>query len=209
MSHPKVGDIQITKNKILIVEGRDEENFFEAYFEDHLSISDIQILPIGGKTLLPDNLEVLVKDSNFISNVQVLAIIRDADNNANSAFQSVCAALKKSKLPIPNAPLQVVDGNPMVNVMIMPPGSSSGKLEDLCLQSVSSDPALPCLHSYFSCLQVIPGFSMPQDISKAKVHAFLSSRIESDLRLGEAALASYWPFGNAVFDPLKNFILSL
>ncbi len=46
-------------------------------------------------------------------------------------------------------------------------------------------------------------------LGEAKVHAFLSSRIESDLRLGEAALASYWPFDNAVFDPLKDFLLSL
>ena len=209
MSHPKLGDIHITKSKILIVEGRDEANFFKAYFKDNLFISDIQVLPIGGKTLLSNRLEVLVKESNFISTVQVLAIIRDADDNANSAFQSVCSALENSELPIPSAPLQAVEGNPTVNVMITPPNSLSGKLEDLCLQSVSSDPAIHCLHSYFSCLQTIPDFSMPRDISKAKVHAFLSSRIESDLRLGEAALASYWPFDNAVFNPLKNFILSL
>jgi len=209
MSPSKLGSIQITKIKILIVEGVDEANFFKSYLENYLSISDIQILPLGGKTLLPHFLDVLIMDQNFISKVQVLAITRDADNNATSAFQSVCSALKHSKLPIPNAPLQSVGKNPVVSVMIMPPGSSSGKLEDLCLQSVSSDPAVPCLNSYFSCLQAIPGFSMPLDISKAKIHAFLSSRIEPDKRLGEAALASYWPFNNVVFDPLKNFILSL
>jgi len=209
MSHINLGAIQITKSKILIVEGQDEKNFLEAYFKKHLSVSDIQIIPIGGKTLLPDYLEVLVKDSNFVAYVQVMAIIRDADNDAKSAFQSVCSALKKYKLPVPNRQLQAVGDNPVVNVMIIPPGSSSGKLEDLCLQSVSSDPAIPCLHSYFSCLKAIPSYSMPRNISKAKVHAFLSSRIESDLRLGEAALASYWPFDNAVFDPLKDFILGL
>ena len=209
MSHFNLGDIQITKSKILIVEGRDDSNFFEAYFKKHLSVSDIQILPIGGKTLLPDSLEVLVMDSNFISYVQVMAIIRDADNDAKSAFQSVCSALKKSKLPVPNRPLQAVGGNPVVNVMIIPPDSSSGMLEDLCLRSVSSDPALPCVDSYFSCLLTLPNYSIPKNMSKAKVHAFLSSRIEPDKRLGEAALASYWPFDNIVFDPLKNFILSL
>ncbi len=209
MSPFNLGSVQITKNKILIVEGVDEVNFFRAYLEKHLSIFDIQIIPIGGKTLLPDYLDVLIIDPNFISKVQVLAITRDADNSSTSAFESVCSALNKAKLPIPNAPLQAVGKNPIVNVMIIPPGSSSGKLEDLCLQSISSDSALPCLNSYFSCLQALPGFSMPLDISKAKVHAFLSSRIEADKRLGEAALASYWPFNNIVFDPLKSFILSL
>jgi len=208
MSPVSLGSRQITKSKILIVEGIDEEYFFKAYFK-FLSISDIQVLPIGGKTLLPDYLDVLITDSNFISKVQVLAIIRDADDNANSAFQSVCSALRNSSLPVPSAPLQPVSNNLIVNVMIMPPGSSSGMLEDLCLRSVSSDPALPCLDSYFSCLLTLPNYSMPKNMSKAKVHAFLSSRIEPDKRLGEAALASYWPFNNVVFDTLKNFILSL
>ena len=208
MSPVSLGSRQITNSKILIVEGVDEENFFKAYFK-FLSISDIQVLPIGGKTLLPDYLDVLITDSNFISKVQVLAIIRDADNNANAAFQSVCSALRNSSLSVPSAPLQAVGNNLIVNVMIMPPGSSSGMLEDLCLRSVSSDPALPCLDSYFSCLLTLPNYSMPKNMSKAKVHAFLSSRIEPDKRLGEAALASYWPFDNVVFDPLKSFILSL
>lgn len=208
MSPVSLGTRQITKSKILIVEGVDEENFFNSYFR-YLSISDIQVLPIGGKTLLSDYLDVLITDYNFISKVQVLAIIRDADNSATSAFQSVCSALKKHNLPVPDTPLQSVGNNLIVNVMIMPPGSSSGKLEDLCLQSVSSDPALPCLDSYFSCLRVLPNYSMPQDMSKAKVHAFLSSRIEPDKRLGEAALASYWPFDNEVFGPLRSFILGL
>ena len=208
MSPVILGRRQITKSKILIVEGTDEEKFFEAYFK-FLSISDIQALPIGGKTLLPDYLDVLITNSNFISKVQVLAIIRDADDNANSAFQSVCSALRNSGLSVPSAPLQAVGNNLIVNVMIMPPGSSSGMLEDLCLRAVSSDPALPCLDSYFSCLLTLPNYSMPKNMSKAKVHAFLSSRIEPDKRLGEAALASYWPFDNVVFDPLKSFILSL
>ena len=208
MSPVSLGKTKITKNKILVVEGKDEENFFEAYLK-FLSISDIQILPIGGKTRLADYLEVLTIDPSFISMVNVLAIIRDADNNATSAFQSVCSALNNCRLPVPQKPLESADSNLKVNVMIMPPGSASGELEDLCLQSVSSDPAIPCLDSYFYCLLKLQNFYQPVNISKAKVHAFLASRVEPDKRLGEAALASYWPFNNSVFDSLKNFICSL
>lgn len=204
----KLGEIQITESKILIVEGVDEERFFQSYF-DYISISDIQILPIGGKTLLPDSLKALKVDPNFISKVQVLAIVRDADNSATSAFDSVCSALSGAHLPVPHTVLQPTGTNPIVTVMIIPPGSSSGMLEDLCLQAVSSDPAIPCLSSYFTCLATLPNFSMPSNISKAKIHAFLASRIDPDKRLGDAALASYWPFNNDVFDTLRNFILSL
>jgi hypothetical protein len=49
---------------------------------------------------------------------------------------------------------------------------------------------------------------MPNDIIKAKTHAFLSSRPEPDKKLGEAALAGYFPFSSAVFNQLRT-ILSL
>ena len=47
---------------------------------------------------------------------------------------------------------------------------------------------------------------MPNNLSKARVQAFLSSRIEPGKRLGEAAEAGYWPFNNPVFNPIKDFL---
>ena len=38
--------------KLLIVEGRDEQFFFDAALRDHLGLTDIQVMPIGGKTRL-------------------------------------------------------------------------------------------------------------------------------------------------------------
>ena len=55
----------ITLSKVLIVEGRDEELFFTAALKKHLSISDIQVLPIGGKTLLTGSLKALKNDPGF------------------------------------------------------------------------------------------------------------------------------------------------
>ncbi|MBA7562750.1 MAG: hypothetical protein GH159_00700 [Dehalococcoidia bacterium] len=158
---------------------------------------------------MPANLQALSKASSFISTVQVLAIIRDADNDASAAFQSVCTALIQANLPVPAAALQPAGTKPIVRVMICPHGKASGMLEDICLDTVSTDPAISCVDSYFSCLSSISGFTLPNNMSKAKVHAFLSSRIEPDKRLGEAAEAGYWPFNNTACDSLKNFLLSL
>ena len=69
---------KIVRSKLLIVEGRDEEMFFDAALQDHLALADIQILPIGGKTKLTQNLSGLVNDLDFVT-VQSLAILRDAD----------------------------------------------------------------------------------------------------------------------------------
>ncbi len=135
--------------------------------------------------------------------------MRDADNNASAAFQSVCSALRQANLPVPPAVLQPAGTKPIVKVMIVPHGKTSGMLEDICLDTVSTDLAIPCVDSYFSCLSSLPGFTLPNNISKAKVHAFLSSRIEPDKRLGEAAEAGYWLFNNTACDSLKAFLSSL
>lgn len=203
-----LGQVEITQPKIIIVEGIEDKMFFQSLCNT-ISLSNIQILPIGGKTLLADRLTALSKDPSFISIVEVLAIIRDADNSTSSAFQSVCSSLQQANLPVPAAVLQPVGHRPVVQVMIVPHGKTSGILEDICLDTVATDPATPCIDSYFSCLSLISGFTLPNNMSKAKVHAFLSSRIEPDKRLGEAAEAGYWPFDSAACNSLKTFLLSL
>ena len=208
MTSGNIGSIQITEKKLLIVEGIEEKRFLKSYF-DFLSVSDIQILPIGGKTKLGDNLKALVIDPNFMSIVEALGIIRDADTNASSTFQSVCVSLSNANLPVPINPLETTGIKPTVIVLIMPPGSQSGNLEDLCFQSVKNDPATTCVDALFSCLSSLPKFPMTNEMAKAKVHAFLATRTEPDKRLGEAAEAGYWPFNNPAFEPLKSFLLSL
>jgi hypothetical protein len=44
--------LSIQQPKLLVVEGRDEQLCLEAALRDHLGLSDIQVMPIGGKTLL-------------------------------------------------------------------------------------------------------------------------------------------------------------
>ncbi|MGA8346654.1 MAG: hypothetical protein WB773_02435 [Isosphaeraceae bacterium] len=52
--------VKIQKPKLLIVEGRDEQFCFEAALRDHLGLTDIQVMPIGGKTPLTRNLTGLI-----------------------------------------------------------------------------------------------------------------------------------------------------
>ncbi len=49
----------------------------------------------------------------------------------------------------------------------------------------------------------------PKNISKARVHAWLSSQNEPDKRLAEAAEVGYWPWENPAFDLLKLFLKEL
>jgi len=137
------------------------------------------------------------------SNVSSLGIIRDADESSQSAFQSVCDALRDANLPIPSNPLTSQGQNPKVTVMILPDENNSGMLEDLCLRSVESEPEVECVEQYFQCLQQC--IDLPKNISKAKVQAYLASKPKSGLRLGEATQAGYWPLENKIFDTMENF----
>ena len=47
--------IKVRKARLLIVEGLDEENLIGSLLK-HWGLSNVQILPIGGKTKLPSNL---------------------------------------------------------------------------------------------------------------------------------------------------------
>lgn len=199
---PSQKTITIAEPNILIVEGDEDKMFFEALIQ-HLGLRRIQVMPIGGKTQLRPNLGALCKSSEFLT-VRSLGVIRDADNDPDAAFQSVCGSLKAVGLPVPNRPLISAGRNPSVAVMIVPDINTPGALEDLCLRAVDNDIAKPCVEQYFDCLKQQGLF--PKNISKAKIQAFLASRLEAGKRLGEAAQAGYWPWDSSAFDQLKNFL---
>ncbi len=196
----------ITKPKMLLVEGRDEFNFFSALLR-HLEQTEIEVSIYGGKDKLRTRLRALPSILGF-ENVESIGIVRDADEDAGAAFQSVCSSLSNANLPVPDSPLVLTSGRPQIAVMIMPPGANTGMLEDLCLSALRDDPAMLCLDQYFQCLEVQME-SLPQNTSKARVHAFLASRERPDLRLGEAALGGYLPWDSPAFDAVKQFINQL
>jgi hypothetical protein len=199
---------EIKRPKLLIVEGRDDELFFSAFCH-HLGLNDIQVLHIGGKTKLPSHLKALKKATDF-SRVTALGIIRDADEDANAAFQSVCSALQHAGLPIPPKPMTPSSGRPRVSVMILPDNQSPGALEDVCLKALVGTPAMLCVGEFFCCLRRY-NLPPPRNLSKAKVLAYLTSMPEPDKRLGESAQAGYWDqhWNHSVFDALRNFLRSL
>jgi hypothetical protein len=196
---------RIVKTKVLAVEGVDDSCFFGALFR-HIGLRDCQIIQINGRYPLTDKIEAVAKTSGFPS-VSSLGIAIDADKSYSGAFQSVCAALRHSNLPVPTAPLTKANGRPNVTVMIFPKTNTKGTLENLLLDSVQHDPAIPCIDAYFNCLSAA-GLSQKHP-SKARIHAFLSSREKPDLDCGEAAKANYWAFTNPVFDEVKSFLALL
>ncbi len=198
--------LRFSKPKLLIGEGREEQIFFTAFLA-HLNISDVQIEQYGGKQKLPSYLRNLRNIPGYLEVIS-LGITRDADDSARSAFQSVCSSLNSASLPVPSKPGEIAGDSPQVSVMILPDGQNKGMLEDLCLAAVEADPVLQCVDEYFNCVYTTVGRE-PNNIAKARVHAWLASQIEPDKRLGEAAKAGYWPWDSPGFDRLKQFLQAL
>jgi hypothetical protein len=197
-------NVEILKENLVLVEGHDEELFFDALLR-HMGINSIQVLPIAGKDNLRPNLKMLVVSPRF-SEIVSLGIVRDANNNPEGAFQSVCGALEIVNLPVPEVPLLPTGRSPQVTVMILPDGNTPGMLEDVCLRTVGGDPAMFCVEEFFRCLQE-RNVSMPRNNSKARVQVFLGSRLEAGKRLGEAAQAGYWPWDHTAVEQIKNFLV--
>ena len=106
----------IHQKKLIAVEGQDEVNFFNALLR-HLGIADFDVREVGGKLQFKNKLPALVRVSGF-SDVEVLAIIRDADNNAEAAFKSIGDIMKKERLEPPNQVNQFSDGSPKIGIFI-------------------------------------------------------------------------------------------
>ncbi len=204
----------VEKQKLILVEGVDEERFFEALLK-HLERSDVQITPVNGKSGFGPMLAAIAIDENF-EEVRSILLVRDADwakpagTNARAAWDALAGALTAAKIPGPSAH-GVLEGtlDRKTAIYVMPDGTSDGMLEDLCLRAMREDKALPCLDSYFECLAAAGFQHAAKDIAKARAHALLASRKDPDLRVGEAAKRGYWPFDAEAFRPLVELLRSL
>lgn len=202
----------VESETLMLVEGNDEIRFFGAFL-NFLNVDQVQIASVYGK----DNFAAFLRNSvvaarNF-PQLQRLILVRDADDDANSAYQSLRGALAGVGLSVPVSPfLSWSTGHPSVSIAILPDGSSRGNLEDLCLRSIQgsggNDAALQCVAQYLTCRGVSPSSESGQ-ISKARLHSYLAVADEPGRRLGEAADAGVWDWESPNLRPLAEFLLRL
>ncbi len=177
----------IGKRIQLLVEGRDQFNFFEALVV-HLQLSDVQVQNFGGVSELRPFLRLLASAPNFGS-ISRLGIVRDAEQNAAGAFQSVQGSLQAAGLPAPDTPGQRVDGEPAVTVLILPGDDRSGMLETLLCETFASSPESDCIEAFSSASRVHPTPPSGDQTRPAPMHGWRRDRIRTfpwDSRLRRA-----------------------
>jgi hypothetical protein len=205
---------QIRKSKLLLVEGNHEKDFFDAWLK-FLKRDDIQVMTFEGKTSFKRFIRLIVKQSEFQSVVSIL-IIRDADNDSKSAFDSIRGNLKNIGLPFPeNTWTFTQDTTPKVGIAILPSEGKNGALEELLLQIVVGDPILEKSYKFVDDAIITlneTGYRNPPSfhrLGKARIHAFLATFEYPDRDQGKSALAGIWDFQHGSLDPLRAILEEL
>ena len=205
--------LTVESQKILLVEGKDEVNFFEAFLR-YKNLDSIKLINCEGKDKLKEKLSALKKAPDF-NTVTSLAIIQDAnDEGPQRRFQSVCSILKNNKLPIPDkmasfALKKPTPGKPRVGIFIMPDCQHKGMLETLCLSTVESKNINKCIDDFMDCMGKNLKSKPPKNSDKAKLHAYLATMEEDTPSLGVATQKGYWDLNSDKLKPLSDFLQKL
>ena len=184
-------------------------NRVRAAILEHLDPSDVEVSSFGGVAELRGFLRAVWNSPGAQSTIQALGIVRDAEASSSDAFKSARDAIDALRLTPPDCPTQIVGEKPRIGILILPPGKPKGMLEDVCLDAVQDDPAMPCVREYIECVKrSVPNWRV-QYRKKASVQAFLASRPEPGLKLGEGAKLGYWNWSHEAYRPIKQFIQDL
>ena len=199
---------------LLLVEGRDACNFFDA-LRRHLNLVDFGVKDFGGVDELGDYLAALVSAPGF-RNVARLGIVRDAETSddpadtARRAFQSMQSALENAGLPVPDQPAQATGDDadqPAVAVLILPDGDREGMLETLLCETFAGTSADRCVEGFLQCVEESDEPIHRPD--KARAHAYLATKPDPHVSVGVAAQKGYWDLDHAALNGVREFLTSL
>lgn len=191
----------------LLVEGNDLRNFFEALVR-HMERDDIQVRNFGGVNELRGFLPGFVAMPGFGETVRSLGIVRDAETDAQGAFQSVQSGLRNAGLPMPNDIDQRAEGPPSVSALILPGDGRPGMLETLLCKTFAGSAEGDCVTEFLDCASELPGASIMRP-DKARAHAWLATQPEPHFSVGYAAQRGYWNLDHSALDGVRGFLRSL
>ena len=202
--------LEIVADRLLLVEGRDEVNLFDALIRHRFGEerrSEIQVVDAGGRDRFPGNLNAIALASRNVR-VRAVGAVRDADDDAGGAFRSVCGHLSNAGYAPPTVHGGFSGATPAVGVFIVPDGDAPGAIETLCRRSREGDAASGCVEDYMSCLDG-RGAMRSGNRDKTFAHAYLAATDDPVARVGEGALQGAWDFDSDAFADLSAFLREL
>jgi len=196
----------IIHKKLLLAEGRDAELFLVWASRHFRPEIDFQVMDFGGITELTNFLKLLANDESY-DNVKTIVVARDAETDAKAAIDSIQNSMRQAKIPVPKKPFEYTQDSSLKTAFMIFPGPEypSGRLEDLCLLTVESDPLLECVDAYLECAKA-KGEQLPRN-HKSKLHCFLACKKDyAGLPIGLASREKAWNFDHSSLEPFKRII---
>ena len=196
------------------MEGEDERRLFSALIRRLDSeVPDIQIIPVGGKDAFRKrigaiNIRAEAKAEENGWSRYVMAVIRDADENSESAFKSACSAIRSAGLEPPEKTGSFTENQPSVGVLILPDNESPGNLETVCNRSVARKPVAECIDKFIECAERCKAITL-KNREKTWAHAYAACSDYPVARVGEAADQKLWDFTHEAFKPITNFLMHM
>ena len=219
----KIERDRIKKEKLILCEGRDEENFLISWLNsDELSdepgfSNEIQVLNFEGNSDLSRQLEKYRKMDGF-DNLTHLMIIRDAEHDSDGAVKSIQSALSNNGFQVPEESYQWIcdnDNDLYIGFLLFPAcdkNPTAGTLEDLCLKILAKSDASTCMEEvniFLERLEKEHGKNFSHKF-KTQLHAYFA--VSDDyvgMKIGEAAGAKAFNWSSSELEPLKNFVLNM
>ena len=203
--------IVVHRERLLLVEGRDEHNLVEAMMSrcSGNPAHRVQVVEAGGRDRFPDEiLAILNRARTSGVTLRAMGIVRDADDDGAAAWKSVRNAVKKARLQPPDSHGAFSDGPPDVGILIVPDADGQGALETLCVRSVAGTRAGDCVEEYLACLEA-GGLLESRNRDKSFAHAWLAGGDDPVARVGEGAKQGRWNFDDPAFAALRRFVQRL
>ncbi|MDE0020112.1 MAG: hypothetical protein OXT69_01835 [Candidatus Poribacteria bacterium] len=206
------GSIEVVAPTQILVEGKDDLSFFDEFIKHALDEeirNNIQIHSYGGNTELEEYLLSLEMAQGPIA-IQSVGIVRDADENEASAFQSLRDALESTDLnwPIPDEVNVPAQGTPSVTTIILPGGGRPGALETLLCDTLTDELTF-CVDEYFKCAERWTESARLQNIAqrdKGRARVYIAAQKRPHLSLGFSFKDKYWDFEHPAFGIVRRFL---
>lgn len=195
--------VTITKPKLVVTEGGDDEAVVSSIAAQIGNLELIQFHPLGGNTAWGPALKAL-KNTDGFDGVDAMLLVRDADTNPNQTFQSVQGALQSAGLPVPTQPGQWRDGEPRTAIFVSPADGQPGEIEDLCLATVSADPLMTCVDGAIACATQL-GWSSHK-VAKARLQIFIALQDDVCKTLPVAVSKGVFPVHSPAYDPIRGLL---
>lgn len=187
----------------LLVEGKDDLNFFETLIQ-HIGRTDIEVRDYRGRDRLRNYLRGLRRSANFRS-MKVIAITRDADGPVKDALRSLRDAVKQVDLPEPTTWTDADSPSPVIRIHIL--GADGEMLESLLNRTVAETQEAVCVDAFVKCVE--DAGRRVRNPHKTRAHAWIATQDHPEVSVGVAAQKNYWPLDHRALDDLRAFLRSL